>query len=221
MSRARIGLLTGPVGVGKTTIAERVVGLARQRGLVCAGFLAPAMLTHGGQKSGIWGVDILSGEHRVLARTDRDPAGLSPSDPDLSGPSVGAYAFDGAALAWATELVEDAVGACDLLVVDEIGKLELWRGIGLAPILPRLASGQVQQSLVLVRDFLLAELQSRLGSTEQLVFRAGQDNRGELPPCILEGLFGPVANGPWAVLPNYEEEQQNGKDRDWRQGNCL
>ena len=190
MSRARIGLLTGPVGVGKTTIAERVVGLARQRGLVCGGLLAPAMLTQCGQKAGIWGVDILSGERRILARTDRDPAGLSPSDPDLPGPNVGAYSFDGAALAWAAGVVEDAVGACDLLVVDEIGKLELWRGTGLAPILPRLASGQVQRSLVLVRDFLLPELQSRLGSTEQVVFRASRDNRGELPPRILEGLFG-------------------------------
>jgi nucleoside-triphosphatase THEP1 len=45
MSKPLIGLLTGPVGVGKTTVAERVVSLAPMRGLDCAGLLAPAMVS--------------------------------------------------------------------------------------------------------------------------------------------------------------------------------
>lgn len=191
MSRAKIGLLAGPVGVGKTTVTGRVVSLAQQRGLACGGLLAPALLTSCGQKAGIWGIDILSGERRVLARMERDPDGSSPPGPSLPGPRVGAYAFDGTALAWAAGVVENAVGTCDLLIVDEIGKLELWRGIGLAPIMPRLAAGEVPRSLVLVRDFLLAELQGKLGSVEQVVFGASRENREELPPRILEGLFGP------------------------------
>ena len=47
MKAARIGLLTGPVGVGKTTVAERVAGLAQRQGLVCGGVLAPAMVNFG------------------------------------------------------------------------------------------------------------------------------------------------------------------------------
>lgn len=170
-----MGLLTGPVGVGKTTVAERVVGLARRQGLVCGGLLAPALMNSCGQKAGIWGVDIRSGERRILARTDRD----------LGGPEVGLYSFDTAALAWTVDVVVGAVGVCDLLIVDEIGKLELWRDIGLAPILPRLALGETDRSLVLVRDFLLAELQGRLGSVDQVVFQATEDNRAELPSRIL------------------------------------
>ncbi|MGD9316663.1 MAG: nucleoside-triphosphatase, partial [Anaerolineae bacterium] len=169
-------LLTGPVGVGKTTVAERVAGLARRQGLVCGGLLAPAMVNSCGQKAGIWGADVRTGERRILARTDRD----------LGGPAVGPYSFDGAALDWALDVVETAITGsqgpdqrpCDLLFVDEIGKLELWRGVGLAPVLPRLAAGEVERALVLVRDSLRAELQAKLGPVDQRVFEASEGNRG-------------------------------------------
>lgn len=174
-----VGLLTGPVGVGKTTVAERVVGLARRQGLVCGGLLAPAMMNACGQKAGIWGVDIRGGKRRILARTDRD----------LGGPAVGPYSFDEAALAWATGVVDSAVGTCELLVVDEIGRLELERGLGLAPILPRLAAGQAPRSLVLVRDYLLTKLQDRLESVGQMVFEVSEQNRGDLPPHILRYMW--------------------------------
>ena len=179
MRRARIGLLTGPVGVGKTTVSERVVGLARRQGLACGGILAPAMINGCGQKTGIWGVEIGTGERRILARTDRD----------LEGPSIGPYSFDASALAWAAGAVDRSIGACNLLVVDEIGKLELWRGIGLAKVLPRLAAGEAERALILVRESLLGELQARLAPVEQVVFQVGEENRGELVPGVLSELM--------------------------------
>ena len=182
---ARIGLLTGPVGVGKTTVAERVVGLARRRGLVCGGLLAPGMKNACGQKVGIWGVDVRSGERRLLARTDRQ----------LDGPSIGPYSFDATALDWAVQVVQSAIGACDLLIVDEIGKLELWQGVGLAPLLPRLAAGEAERALVLVRSSLLAELQERLGTIEQVVLEASEENRGALAPAVLTSLWKETKTG--------------------------
>jgi nucleoside-triphosphatase THEP1 len=183
VNEARIGLLTGPVGVGKTTVAERVVGLAIRQGFACDGLLAPAMSSCG-QKAGIWGVHVRTGERRILARTDRD----------LGGPGTGPYSFDEMVLAWANDVIEAAIAAaarhsCDLLVVDEIGKLELWHGAGLAPILPRLAAGEVGRSLVLVRDSLLAELQATLGPAEQVVYEVCEANRRTLAPHILEDLL--------------------------------
>jgi nucleoside-triphosphatase THEP1 len=183
-SGSRIGLLTGPVGVGKTTVAERVVGLARRKGLLCGGLLAPAMVTSCGQKVGIWGVDVETGERRILARSDRN----------LGGPSVGPYSFDANALAWAATVIDQALETAtprpnDLVVVDEIGKLELWYGIGLAPVLPKLAAAVGGRWLVLVRDSLLAELQARLAPAEQVVFAVDEENRGVLAPRILTSLM--------------------------------
>lgn len=184
---SRIGLLTGAVGVGKTTVAGRVVDLARQRGLICGGLLTPALVGRRGQKIGIWGVDVSSGERRLLARIGED----------LGGPAIGPYSFSAAALAWAVSVLEAALPPpppvslrrCDLLLVDEIGKLELWHGAGLAPILPRLAAGEAPRALVVVRDFLLDELQARLGAIEPIVFLVSEQNREELPVHILHNLM--------------------------------
>ena len=179
----RIGLLTGPVGVGKTTVAERVTGLARRQGLICGGLLAPALKNSCGQKAGIWGLDLLTGERRILARTDRD----------LGGPAIGPYSFDAGALAWALSAIEAALDAtqpaCDLVVVDEIGKLELWHNTGLAPVIPRLAAGQAPHSLVLVREPLLDELLARLANVETIVFSTSLKTRGELAPQVLRDIF--------------------------------
>ena len=177
---ARLGLLVGPVGAGKTTAAERVAGLVLRRGLTCGGLLAPAMRNACGRKIGIWGVNVADGQRRILARTDRD----------LGGPAVGPYSFDGAALEWAVGVIESALGRCDLLLVDEIGRLELEQGIGLAPVLPYLAAGGGICTLVVVRDSLLAELRARLRGNEPLTFHLDLENRDTLPRRIVAELVG-------------------------------
>jgi nucleoside-triphosphatase THEP1 len=175
----RIGLLTGPIGVGKTTVAERVIDLAHQQKVICGGLLAPAIKDRHDQKVGIWGVDIQSGERRILACTERN----------LTGPSVGPYHFDQAALDWAIRAIEVAATHCDLLILDEIGKLELWQAVGLAPTLPLLTSGQIQRALVLVRDSLLVELRARLVAVEPVEFHVTEQNRGEMPAFVLDNLM--------------------------------
>lgn len=175
---ALVILLTGAVGAGKTTVAGRTVELLRQQGRACGGLLAPALLDDGGAKIGIWGVDLLSGERRILARIDRD----------LGGPGVGPYSFDADALAWSVAAIEQAADSRELVVVDEIGRLELEAGIGLAPILPRLARGEGRTWLVLVRVSLLAELQRRLGSSRQAVIQVDAASRDSLPAHLVAWL---------------------------------
>jgi nucleoside-triphosphatase THEP1 len=191
-SGSRIVLLTGPIGAGKTTVAERVVGLAKRRGMACRGLLAPAIVDACGHKTGIWGIDLAGDERRALARTDSD----------LGGPRLGPYSFDAAALDWAAAVVLAALtspplaggtegGYSNLVIVDEIGKLELWYGLGLAPVLPRLAAGEVARALVVVRDTLVEELQRWMGTVEPVTIRVSEQNREMLPAQILEALLQP------------------------------
>jgi len=175
-----IGLLTGAIGSGKTTAAARVAALAGAQGITCGGLLCPALFDASGVKTGICGLDLLTGEHRTLARIGRD----------LRGPGVGPYSFDAAALAWAVCVIDSAVGRCDLLIVDEIGRLELEAGAGLAPVLSHLATVSSQRWLVLVRESLLLALQRRLAPADLAVFRLRPDDRDALPAEILAWAAG-------------------------------
>jgi len=188
MSRSRLALLTGPVGIGKTTIAGRVVELARHRGIACRGVLAPA-LRNAGLKIGIAGVDLATGERRTLACTSCD----------MKGPRLGSYSFDAEALEWATSIILEALSPTQgaeataenaaLVVVDEIGKLELWQRLGLAAVLPALASCPSACVLVIVRESLLDELRARLGDACPLLFWAGEETRDTLPGRIADELL--------------------------------
>jgi nucleoside-triphosphatase THEP1 len=165
-------LLTGPVGVGKTTLCRRLATRARKLGWCVAGVLTPALLKDG-HKVGIWAVDLSTDETRLLAHTTRD----------LGGVQVGPYSFDDSVLAWVGQRCEVALGApapvsCvreparhkgSLVLVDEIGRLELNRGAGLASLIPLLAQPRPQTVVAIVRDSLLDRLLERVGQAEPLV----------------------------------------------------
>jgi nucleoside-triphosphatase THEP1 len=89
---------------------------------------------------------------------------LARSDRDLGGTRVGQYSFDDRALDWvasrcASALTESPTSTGETIVfVDEIGRLELNRGAGLARLIPLLAQPRDRQVIVIVRDTLLDRL---------------------------------------------------------------
>jgi len=137
-----LALVTGEIGCGKTTVCRRTLDLLRAQGIMPGGVLSPARLDAKGTKIGIDVLDVMTGERRPLAR--RVPGG---------GETTGDYSFDERALAWANARLQAAVAAGPgLLVVDEIGPLELVRGGGLAALLKPLADPKaVPHALVIVR----------------------------------------------------------------------
>jgi len=178
-SSKRLVLVTGDTGVGKTTVVERVVALARGRGYVCAGLSSPAHIVDG-RKIGIEAVNLCSGERRLLARVATEEAGVQ----------VGRYTFDPAVIAWADRVLAAALAARpDLLVVDEIGPLELERGGGLASVLEPLAAGCVPRALVVVRTRLLDTLQARLQGCPVGVFTVAVETRESTPGLVVDWLF--------------------------------
>lgn len=197
--------------MGKTTVCQAVVELARRRGYRPGGVITPALHNSHGAKVGFEAMDVGSGERWPLARTDPLTT-LRPFDfaqgrlcsgrgsghrQELGGPRVGPYSFDPAALARALRVLRRAATAgCDLLMLDEIGPLELEQGQGFAPILELLPSAMesrptaIRNLLIVVRPAFLDQLLLHFRGTECTVFRVTEENRDELPLRIVEELWG-------------------------------
>jgi nucleoside-triphosphatase THEP1 len=172
----RIVLLTGEREIGKTRLCERVVEEAKRRGFSCAGVLSRALF-RGQEKVGISLVDVASGEERPLATADDAPDKVR----------WGRYRFVPSSLAWGAELLSKAA-PCDLLVVDELGPLELELGGGLVWALDVLVQGGFLLALVVVRPALLDEVKERLKGKRPVILELTFSNRDQLPAQILSML---------------------------------
>ncbi len=163
-----IVLVTGLRGVGKTTLCLRTVTLAKEAHYSCAG-----LLTLRDDDRRIL-VDVQTGDRRSL--TASGPAGVP----------VGRYLFDPDALAWGTAILARST-PCDLLVVDELGPLEMAGG-GWAVGLDVLQGGCFSLALVVVRPELVAEALERFPDAWSV--EVTPENRDGLP-VWLAGLLPP------------------------------
>lgn len=157
-------LVSGPRGAGKTTFCRLLVRRARAAGWGVAGLLSPAIV-EAGVKTGILAEDLRSGEARHLALTVRQP----PFDLQL-----GRWFFDRAVLDWGNHLLAACL-PCDLLIVDELGPLELVRGEGWRAALEVLARPGFRLGLVVVRPELADRVRARLSVRETIQVGDGSD----------------------------------------------
>lgn len=170
----RIVILSGAVGSGKTTICRQAADRAEQHGLDCAGILCPARFV-GPDKVGIDLLDLRTKQRRSLAEADDQPAALR----------TGKYRFDVEAMTWGMACLETAC-PCDLLIIDELGPLELERGEGWVNALDILRAGQFEMALVVVRPGLVKPFGTLMGPIELTIFTLpyGQSDR-DLPGDLL------------------------------------
>ena len=132
-----------------------------------------------GQRLGFTLFNLATAEQRELARVDRD----------YGGPTVGPYHFDPAALQWGQDTIARAIAAdCDLLVVDEIGRLELEQDTGFSQVLGLLATSVVPRSLLVVRTALLDAFRRRSPELEYITFQLTTANRDAAPAAIAQRL---------------------------------
>jgi nucleoside-triphosphatase THEP1 len=171
--RSPIVILTGESGSGKTTICTQVVALARARGFQVAGVLTSPRLTSG-CKVGLDVEDIRTGECLPLAER------VSAAD----GPAIGDWHFHRDGLAWGTMVLRGAT-PCDVLVIDEVGPLELVQGKGWTIGLNVLRAGRFRLALVVVRPALLSCLQEQLGGIKPLTLTVTGADHKVLPGKII------------------------------------
>jgi len=110
----RAWLLTGPPGIGKSTVVSRVIFLIRSRGYGVGGCLTKER-RRGKERTGFTIVDLMTGVEATLASAE-----------GALGPRVGRYRVDvkGLAEVGASSLRRAAESA-ELIVIDEVGPMEL------------------------------------------------------------------------------------------------
>ena len=146
---SRIWIITGDREAGKTSVCRQIILEARSHGFSPAGVLSPGVFANG-VKTAIEVEDIASGQKRLLA-TLRDEV------PDAI---TRRWKFDEEALKWGSKVLAEAT-PCDVLIVDELGPLELEHNQGWTEGFQAIDSDKYQVALVVIRTELLANAQQR------------------------------------------------------------
>ncbi|MCE5254337.1 MAG: nucleoside-triphosphatase [Actinomycetia bacterium] len=216
-SDAPIYVITGERGSGKTTVCARVARGAHERGLRVAGILTERG-DDADPGSARRVVDLRSGEARPFGAQDRgcacdpgreagaaassdggaasvdtasvDTAAVDAASADAAGydPLTPGWEFDSGVFAWANDVLTRSL-PCDLLVVDEVGPLELLGDRGWAGALAVLESGEYRAAMVVCRPGLLNALRERLPGSAYAVVEVTPKNRDALPAALVEELL--------------------------------
>jgi nucleoside-triphosphatase len=173
-------LLTGHPGVGKTTVVERLVELARDEGTTVRGVLSPEIRDNG-ERVGFEIADVATGHSEVMASVDYD------------GPSVGKYGIDVEAVE-SVALEAIVADGADLVVVDEVAPMQTHSEVFVERVRAVLEAetpvvGVVQES---GETGLVGSVKKRDDTT---LIRVTEENRDDVPdelvPLVLDNEGSP------------------------------
>lgn len=180
----RVVVLTGPPGSGKTTCCSCVAELARRHGLRVRGLVSPlaAAPSGGAAVAARWRelLDLGSGRRRILAaEMFREPA-------DAATPRW--RLFDDA-LSWGDAVLATACPT-DVLVIDELGPVELLHRRGWYGGARLALAGAYRVAIVVVRPWLLPRARGLFSVSSQAVV----DVTGRLPARVAQTLLADLSD---------------------------
>jgi molybdopterin-guanine dinucleotide biosynthesis protein A len=153
-------LVVGEPGSGKTSWCREYIDRRRRSGSSVGGILSPAIEKQG-QRVGSNALDLLTGQEVPFARVSRYRS-------FQGGEKIGDYTISRKGISFACRAIKRAVeDRCDLVVIDEVGPLEL-TGKGLMSAV-ELALASAVNILIVVRSSLEEALQSRYPEYEFVV----------------------------------------------------
>jgi nucleoside-triphosphatase len=171
-------LLTGPRGAGKTTACISLVQQLDNAGLTAGGILTPARYDQQGAKTGFDVVDVATNRRRALGTVAT-----------AERATVGRYRMDGDAMRWAVGRVLNALQTpFGLVIIDEIGPLEVFKGGGFAPALEALPTAQARNILLIVRPELVEQVQEIVSPLPSRIVRLDIANRDRVPAHMAQAL---------------------------------
>jgi nucleoside-triphosphatase THEP1 len=139
----RLVVLTGEPGSGKSTLCRQVVRVGREAALEVRGFVTTDDQADGGARR--WLEDLRGGGRVLLGRTATQVEAAA---------GAPRWRLRDAALEWCNAVLEQACPA-DLLVIDEVGPLELVYERGALPGVRHALAGRYEIAIVVVRPWLV------------------------------------------------------------------
>jgi len=164
-------IVTGNIGIGKTSVCRKLIELVRNRGYTCGG-----ILTYKAADKSIIIEDIQSGDKETLASINNV----------YHGPRTAKYSFNPKGIDFGIQAIDKGTSAT-ILVVDEIGYLEL-RAEGFAKVLELIKAGKVTNCILVIRRELLSTFLPQLPTTP-FVFKTTVNSRNQLPQEIVSVLI--------------------------------
>ena len=150
-------LVVGEPRSGKTSWCRKYINRRRESGSSVGGILSPAIEKQG-QRVGSNALDLLTGKEVPFAR-------LSHCRSFKAGEMVGDYTISRDGIIFACDAIKRAVESrCDLVVIDEVGPLELG-GKGLMPAV-ELALASPVNLLIVIRSSVKGALQGHFPEYE-------------------------------------------------------
>jgi nucleoside-triphosphatase len=156
-------IISGERGTGKTTFCRSLAEMACASQWKVSGILSLPRF-EGGAKTGIELLDLRTGVSRLLASTHPD---------ELIGFRFCGWFFSAAALAWGNDIIGTAT-PCDLLIVDEIGPMELKSNKGITACLPQLQGKAYRLAIAVVRPTLAEQFRLSWESSSTLVISSNE-----------------------------------------------
>jgi nucleoside-triphosphatase THEP1 len=190
----RICVVTGEQGSGKSTVCVRTARLAMARGFTVAGILTERVGS--GDTSFRRVIDLSTQETRPFGSQDKGPGqgnerlrawDKAASRLVGSDPLTPRWRYESEVFDWANEIFS-RLSFHDLIVVDEVGPLELLGGRGWVKALDVLASAAFRLAVVVCRPSLLGELRKQLGGVPVTLFEVTSQTRESLPEAMLDRL---------------------------------
>lgn len=175
--KKRVLLITGAPGSGKTTVLSNTVEALKGHGVSVGGMISREA-RDGCARLGFEVIDLTSGKHGWLAHVDQK-----------TGPQVGKYRVNLSDLERiGVKAVAEATQKYDVVVIDEVGPMELFSAKFKQVVRAALESSKVVLAVVhaKAKDPLISEAKGLVGAE---LFTVTADNREGLPKLLVDRVL--------------------------------